>query len=170
MSASTSIPAIQVAPFTVVVDNREQSPFAFQNLPARTDARGRALVVRTVVKYLPTGDYSIDGWESRVAVERKSLADLYGTLGQNLDRFRNEMDRLSAMEFAAVVIEATWAEICAPQRYRSDWQSKMHPRSVWGIIHALAQRHPVRWFAFGTRRLAEIGTFEILERFWRDRQ
>jgi len=170
MTTSTSTPAIQVCPFTITVDNREQAPYAFHNMPARTDARGRQIIVRWKRAYLPTGDYSIDGWESRVAVERKSLADLYGTLGQHLDRFRAEIDRLSVMEFAAVVIEATWAEICAPQRYRSEWKSQMHPRSVWGMIHAFAQRHPVRWFAFGGRRLAEIGTFEILERFWRDHQ
>ena len=51
----------------IIIDSREQRPFDFlsQNGDIETE-RGT----------LDTGDYSVAGLESRVAVERKSLADL----------------------------------------------------------------------------------------------
>ena len=59
--------------FDVVVDSRESAPYRFENLPNE----GRKLVVRSVTRGLKTGDYSIAGFEHRVAVERKSLPDLF---------------------------------------------------------------------------------------------
>src|SRR5579862_2289911 len=100
-----------VFPVAVVVDNREQLPFAFASI--RTDARDgrRPLIVQSVRGTLQSGDYSLAGFESRVAIERKSAADLFNTLGQGRRRFQNELQRLSAYDFAAVVIEADWDEI-----------------------------------------------------------
>ena len=47
---------------TVVVDTREQEPYTFES--------GCTEVVR---RALPAGDYSIEGHEDSVAVERKTL-------------------------------------------------------------------------------------------------
>ena len=91
-----------VSPFTVVVDTREQVPFDFRSIPARETDGGGCVAVRTVVKGLATGDYSIEGWENRVVVERKSLTDLYGTLGRGRERFEREFDRLAEMGYPVV--------------------------------------------------------------------
>ena len=53
----------------IVVDSRKQEPYSF-------DPK-RFVVVR---KALPAGDYSLVGWEERVAVERKSLTDFVQTI------------------------------------------------------------------------------------------
>ena len=80
--------------FIIVVDSREQLPYRWpDNL--------------TVVKGLSAGDYSVLGMENRVAVERKSLIDAYGTFGSNRERFEAELERLSKFDYAAVVIEAS---------------------------------------------------------------
>lgn len=63
----------------VVVDTREQSPWEFE--------------VPTVRKALKFGDYSLRGLEHWCAVERKSAADLAGTLTSGLARFLREYDR-----------------------------------------------------------------------------
>ena len=83
-----------VFPVTVIVDTREQRKFTFEGL--RTDAEFgyRPLVVRTARKALCAGDYSLATWERSVAIERKSLTDLYGTLGQNRERFVRELQSL----------------------------------------------------------------------------
>lgn len=161
-----------VNPFTVIVDNREQSAYTFENLPLCGADRGKRLVVPVVVKYIPTGDYSIEGAEDAVCVERKSLEDLFGTLGQGRQRFEAEFERMRAMQFAAVVVEATWEEICKPAVARpGTWQSRLNPRSVWGTVFAWSQRFPmVHWYTMGTKRLAEIATFEILQRWWQEEQ
>lgn len=53
----------------IVIDTREQTPYGF----AKYDAE-------PIRAALPTGDYSLPGFEDRVAIERKSLDDLVGCL------------------------------------------------------------------------------------------
>jgi hypothetical protein len=48
---------------------------------------------------LYTGDYSVRGLEEVFAVERKSLADLAGSLTRERDRFMREMHRLRRYRF-----------------------------------------------------------------------
>ncbi len=69
----------------IVRDSREQSPFHFED--ARFDG------VEVIEGTLTTGDYSIAGLESRVAVERKSLADFIGSISTGRERFEREVDQ-----------------------------------------------------------------------------
>lgn len=96
------------SPYTVVIDTRERTPYQF----SKNFMRDRSLFyIQAITKSLPTGDYSIVGHESEIAVERKSLADFLGTAGQGRRRFERELGRLAKMKFAAVVIEAEWSQI-----------------------------------------------------------
>jgi ERCC4-type nuclease len=125
-----------------------------------------------VVKGLATGDYSIDGLEDKIACERKSLDDCYGSVTWQRDRFEREIERLNELPgFAAVVIEATWPEIMTPAEYRPGWENRTEPRSVEGTIIAWSIRYPrVHWWACGGRREAEKLTFGILRKFWMESQ
>ena len=162
-----------VCPFTVLVDSREQLPYEFTGLGGDREQ----LVVPTVVKGLASGDYSIDGMEDEVLVERKSLDDLYGSVTWGRKRFEGEIFRLNMMasadrmRFATVVIEASWPEIAAPSEYRPGWENRTDPRSVEGTITAWSIRYPrVHWWACGDRRGAECRTFSILRKFWEEHQ
>lgn len=156
-----------LCPFSVIVDSREQSPFMFRGFRADAKDKHRPLVVRTTVAALKSGDYSIEGFEHRVAVERKSLADLFGTLGQGRERFERELQRLNEMEFAAVVIEAGWSSIIS----NPPTQSKLSPKTVFRSVIAWQQEFPgIHWWALDTRNLAEHCCFRILERFWKVEQ
>ena len=165
-----NIPPI-TSPFTVIIDTREQSPFAFKSF--RADAKhartvqGAKIVpdlyIPTERKGLPTGDYSIQGYESSIAIERKSLSDLYGTLGGGRERFERELERLSKMKVAHVVVEADWTTALREPPDRT----KLAPKSVFRSINAWEQEFPtIHWQFMGTRELAEHKTFRILERFW----
>ena len=79
----------------IVRDSREQAPFTFSGLP-----------VEVSVGALEAGDYSLHGFERRVAVERKELGDLVGCLGTDRERFQRELARLRGYDCAAVVVEA----------------------------------------------------------------
>ena len=70
----------------LLVDTREQKPLRFSHLPAESAT-------------LYTGDYSVRGLEEVFAVERKSLADLAGSLTRERDRFMREMHRLRGYRF-----------------------------------------------------------------------
>lgn len=161
------IPATLTVPFTIVIDSREQTPFAFAGLRADARQQYRSLVVPTVVRGLGQGDYSIVGHEDRIACERKSLSDLFGTLGQGRERFERELHRLQALEWACVVIEAPWRTILSdPPEH-----SSLNPKTVFRSVVAWQQRFPgVHWWACEDRRMAEVVTFRVLERWWKDHE
>lgn len=154
-----------VVPFTVLVDTRENLPFGFAGIHADAKHRRRPLVIPTRRGTIGQGDYSIDGLEDAVAIERKSLADLFSTLGQGRERFERELVRLAALRWAAVVVEADWPQIFAePPPF-----SRLTPKVVLRSVIAWQQRFPnTHWWMCDSRRMAEIVTFRILERFWKD--
>jgi DNA excision repair protein ERCC-4 len=152
-------------PGVVLVDTREQLPYLFDAIRADKREGGGVLAVPTRVEGLPSGDYSLDGFADRVAVERKSPADLFGTLGKGRERFDRELARLADMEFAAVVVEAEWTEIVNNPPARS----QLPPRTVFRSVLAWQQRYPrVHWWTVPGRAMGEVVTFRILERFHRE--
>lgn len=154
-----------VCPFTVIVDSREQAPYSFTGFLSDAKYGRRPLIVKTRVQGLATADYSIEGFEDQVAVERKSKEDLYGTIGAGRDRFERELERLASFRVAHVVIEATWPDILSNPPART----KLLPKTVFRSINAWEQRYPtIHWHAMGGRILAEHKTFRVLERFYKE--
>lgn len=101
---------------TAIIDSREQNPLCLEPLP-------------TITAGLQTGDYSIAGLESQVAIERKSLTDLVACCGVERDRFTREIMRLQAYRCRALVVESNWAEI-----EEGGWRSRVTPQSVIGSL------------------------------------
>ncbi|QEF99752.1 hypothetical protein Mal15_38180 [Stieleria maiorica] len=97
---------------TAIIDTREQMPLVLPGL-------------RTEPATLPTGDYSVKGLESVIAIERKSLPDLLACVGRERERFEREIDRLRAYPVRALVVEADWSDI-----ERGDWRSKITPKQA----------------------------------------
>lgn len=153
-----------IVPFTVAIDGREKARYTFDGLTSDAKEDHRPLMVPTAWQHLKSGDYSIQGLEERVAVERKSLADLYGSLGGHRDRFEAEHWRLSLMDAAVVVIEASWREILTTPPPHS----RLFPKTVWRTSIAWQLRYGVPWVPADTRRLGEIYTFRFLEKFWKE--
>ena len=129
---------------TLIIDSMEQRPYSF-----RAFRKWFASIKR---RKLPNGDYSIAGLEDQVAVEKKSLPDLFNCFSPNGSReaFVQACERLSKLEFAALVIEGSITKILRATEF-----SSMHPNAVFGTIQALAVRWGIQpWFA-PTRALAE---------------
>lgn len=113
----SAIPAeLRPEQVTAVVDTREQTPLDLTPL-------------RTVPGTLTTGDYSVRGLETVVAVERKSLGDLLACCGRERERFDREVQRLLAYQTRALVVESTWAEVEA-----GNWRSQVRPTAVVGSL------------------------------------
>ena len=88
----------------VLVDTREKDPFALcQNHPNWIKAERRAT--------LKTGDYSIEGMEGLLALERKSLADLVACTVSYRQRFLASCARLAQFTWKAILVEATLEDI-----------------------------------------------------------
>ena len=87
-----------------------------------TDTREQLALFETSRRVtLKTGDMSVLGLEGQVAVERKSISDLLGSLGGKggvrRKRFEAEFARLGAMPRGAVVIEGTMRQIRQAPRF-----------------------------------------------------
>ena len=122
----------------VVVDTREQEPYAFD--PSR---------VTVVRRALPVGDYSIAGYEGTVAAERKSLEDYVATVVGARARFARELRALREFDLGCVVVEGTLEDVLA-HRYRSG----AHPRAVFGATLSIVVDHGVPVYFCGDRQLA----------------
>lgn len=129
----------------VIIDTREQQPYEFD--PAR---------VVSVRRGLPVGDYSLQGYESAVAVERKSLDDFVGTVIRARGRFERELDCLREFDLGCVVVEATHEDVLQ-RRYRA----QVHPNAVLGAAVAITVDHHVPVF-FCTNRQFACGFVERL--------
>lgn len=117
-----------------------------------------------ITKTLSTGDYSIVGLEDRVAVERKSKADAYGSLGQGRARFRREFERLSKYDYAVVVIEDS-----VPGFLHRPPHSRMDPRSAIATLLAWSVRYRVPVFFAGDRAHGRALTQKLLQMYWKYR-
>jgi DNA excision repair protein ERCC-4 len=144
-------------PLCIIQDTREQAPYTFVCITPPPLVE---------VATLASGDYSVKGLEDRVAVERKSLVDAFGTFGQGRDRFERELERLSRLRFGAVVLEADWDTIV----FRPPARSRLKPKTVIRSMAAWAIRHNVHFYWCPNRAAAEKWTYILLERFWNDSQ
>lgn len=143
---------------TIVIDTREQLPWDF-SAPAVVELLRTELP--TVRGTLPTGDYSVLGLETKVAIERKSLADFVMCCTQERERFFAEMERMRSYELRAVLIEANQTDVYA-HRYRS----KVPPSSVLATASTLIVRYGVHVGWCGSRVLAARDAGWMLRRAW----
>lgn len=156
-----------VSPFKILVDSREKAPWHFRSLRANASDGGEPILVRTEYACLQTGDYTIEGCESQIAVERKSKADAYGTFGGGRARFERELERLDAMDFAAVIIESEWSSLML----NPPALSKLLPLTIFRSVIAWEQRYPtIHWWPCPGKRFAEKTCYRILERWWKENQ
>jgi len=125
-------------PVVVVVDTREQLPYSFD--PHR---------VAIVRRALPAGDYSLEGHETAVAAERKSLDDYVASVIRARDRFTRELQVLATYRRACVVVEATLEDVIE-HRYRAG----VHPNAVLGATWSIIVDHGVPVYFCGDRALA----------------
>jgi len=113
----------------VIVDSREQNPFQF--LPDHSNWIGSER--RFTLK---TGDYSIDGMEELLALERKSLADIVACTVNYRKRFIASCSRLARFKWKAILIEATLEDIKSGFE-QFDIISDVHPNAVTGTLDAI---------------------------------
>lgn len=117
----------------IVVDSREQEPYW-------TGA------VRAALK---TGDYSVAGYEDKIAIERKSPQDLLGSLGGKKGarraRLLREFRRLSLMPWGAFLVESTAGGLYTVPRF-----GRITPAHAIGTLLRWGGRYRVPvWFCAG---------------------
>jgi ERCC4-type nuclease len=119
----------------IVIDTREKEEYSF--------------AVASIRRKLEAGDYSIEGLESHIAVERKTVDDFVSTVIHHRARFRKELRKLAACRAACVVVEGGVADILL-QRYRG----QAHPNAVLGNALSIILDFGVPVFFCGNRQAA----------------
>ena len=105
--------------FIMIVDTREQKPL-FKLKPWIIEAG------------LNSGDYSIQGFENIITIERKSIPDLLGTLGKGRVRFEKELNRMNEYKWKGLLIEGLENDVYQPNDF-----SSMHPNSIYHSLAAI---------------------------------
>ena len=136
--------------FILTIDTREQQAL-FRRPPKRLT------IVRDTI---PTGDYSIKGFFSEIAFERKSLPDLYTCLGKDRGRFTEELRRFRDIDHRFLVIEGTEHEVLTPQYY-----SQIAPASVRMALVSIELKYGLHIY-YGTRKDIERYILDRLRKFY----
>lgn len=152
----------------VIIDNREQLPVLFDRVGDDKFPGLKGIEWGT----LRTGDYSIVGMsdpsihEHSITIERKSLADLFGSTGRGRDRLEREFVRMAEFDHSQIVVEGDLRQVfLSPPP-----MSQMRPKSVYRTILSFSQRYGVvPWFC-PDRHFAEQHIYLSLMRFYTDRQ
>ena len=118
-----------------VVDTREQLPLE--------------LPLRTITDTLPTGDYSVSGFEDLICAERKSLPDLIGCMTSGRIRFEKELQRMRAYEARCVVVEASWQQL-----RDGEYRSRITPDAATHSIVSWLSSYAVPFLFVGNRESA----------------
>lgn len=117
----------------VLIDTREQMAFSFAQFPNWIAGEKR--------QKLPVGDYSIEGMQKLLIMERKSLSDLITTLMQNRSRFFEMCEKLSSYRWRTLLVEASYEDI--KTWYDEDLNTSAHPNAVSGSLDALEAKFGV---------------------------
>jgi ERCC4-type nuclease len=128
----------------VLVDTREREPFAlYANHP--NWIRGERRVA------LKTGDYTVEGMESLLALERKSLTDIVACTVAHRRRFLANCERLATFRWKAILIEASYEDIKSrPDEF--DIPSEVHPNAVCGTLDAIEAKFSIPIIYTSTHR------------------
>lgn len=145
--------------FTIIVDTREQKPWAFDN-HAKANTK------------LDTGDYSIEGLENIVAIERKrNVAEFANNITES--RFIDVVDRLSKIPHAFILFEFNMDQVMnypigsdIPKRL---WNKiRISPSFLIKNIIDLQLNHNIKVVFCGNSSNAEKFALSLMRRIYKE--
>jgi len=123
----------QIPKPVVLIDSREQLPFDFSRFPN--------WIAGNMRKALKVGDYTVEGMEDLLILERKSLTDLITTLMQNRTRFFDACEKMTKYRWRALLVEASYEDIKTV--YGDELCTQAHPNAVSGTLDALEAKYGI---------------------------
>lgn len=129
----------------VVIDTREQTPWTFPDK------------IKTIRRGIHFGDYTLDGLDEIVAIERKSPMDMIGCVGRSRSRFEDHLYGLADLPFAHVIVECSMAELCRACR-----TTGVDVSSMMGTIVSWQAATGVHFWTPDDRRFATALALRIL--------
>lgn len=128
--------------FVLCLDTREQLPLFTDPIPGLTIQR----------KTLHFGDYSIKGFEDRIGFERKQMSDLYSYVGKERKRTVRKLEQLRELDFAALIVEASFEDLKIPYSY----SSRITPEMIRQFMVSVNVRYGIHVFCDRDRMALEV--------------
>jgi ERCC4-type nuclease len=149
-------PTVIPPDFVLIQDTREQRPL-FTRIP-------KGLTIQSAT--LKDGDYSIRGFESSFAIERKNISDLYPYCSTEREKTLIKMQR-----FRKMVDSGGWVGLCIEEKESTVYQhqvfTKIHPENVRGAIISFAIRYHINVYFAGNRDNAGRWILDHAVKFYR---
>ena len=124
--------------FRMIIDTKEKLPLF------------KSYDVPILNKSLKDGDYSIEGFENSFSIERKRISDFFSYIGKERKKTTGKLERLSNMDYASLVVEASFDDLLAPQLY-----TKLKVSHLWGFIKSLSIKYGIDLFMHRNRAIIE---------------
>lgn len=146
----------------LIVDTREKEPWQFE---------GDDAFAGVLYKKLDGGDYSLQGLEDIIVIERKATVDeLFVNFTTNKERIKAEFERLAKHKFKILVVEETCDDVMNPYKYYINKKkiNKKNPKMPVAVVASnltnLMLEHNVYVIFGGSRAQAMVRG--ILLRAW----
>lgn len=145
--------------FTIIIDTREQKPWSFEH-HAKANHK------------LDTGDYSIEGLENIVAIERKrNVAEFANNITEK--RFVDVVERLSKIPYSFILFEFNMDQVMSypigsdiPKRL---WDKiRISPSFLLKHIVDLQVNHNIKIVFCGNSENAEKVALSIMRRVYKE--
>lgn len=133
--------------FALVIDTREQKPLF--------DPAPEGLVI--IRKALKHGDYSVNGLEDFIGIERKRMSDLMSYIGSERDRTVKKLEAMRSLDFRALVVEENWDDVFLPKAF-----SQLSPDMVRAALVSFNVRFGLHIFMHPHRSAVERWTLDRL--------
>jgi len=125
----------------------------------------------TKVQCLKTGDYTIEGYEDILCIERKgSIVEIAGNVTQK--RFENELERMCSIEHSFIICEFDFYELMTfPNSAKVAWSVKksfkITPTFIMKRINEFQLNYPAKWLFTGAygQQVANSIIKRIIEKY-----
>lgn len=115
----------------IIVDTREQNPIW----------EGK----ECEVKKLDEGDYTTEKLFNIAHIERKSGQDLYGSIIQGHERFRNEIERANSKGIKLSVFVECSKKDFVGKKFKGGWRLKMKPAILSKIVDTIQEKYGIEF-------------------------
>jgi uncharacterized Zn finger protein (UPF0148 family) len=144
--------AIRVPKPTVVIDSAEHMGYTFERFSNWFSG--------TIRKRLPVGDYTLQGMEEELIVERKTVPDLVKSIIQERSDFIKKCEKLSTFKKSCLVVEGSLSNVKTPYE-----DSQAHPNAVLGSLQAAQERWDIPVYFLDNFILAEEFVASMLSKY-----
>lgn len=140
----------------ILVDTREQYPFQFE-----------AYGIATKVCKLDTADYTFEGYQDKICIERKrSVSELAHNIGKDWKRFSAELERMKVFPHKYIICEFPTEDIlnypnvnCMPKKVRK--YIRITPQFIIKRIEQIENDYNIIFFFCNSTEHAEQTVIEL---------